>query len=106
MQAGWDGKYNSNELYFYCLDALPIFIAFCIYSLLHFGRYLQPAAPTASKADLTNTVRGCAPSSANNQELAGAASRIGTVKAILTLGQKKKQQPDSNGEVLRFQELV
>lgn len=40
----WDGKYNTHEVYFYCLDALPIFLAFCVYSLLHLGRYLPPVA--------------------------------------------------------------
>lgn len=38
----WSGKYNTHEVYFYCLDALPIFLAFCMYSLLHLGRYLPP----------------------------------------------------------------
>lgn len=37
---GWSGKYNSHEVYFYTLDALPIFLAFCVYSLLHMGRHL------------------------------------------------------------------
>ena len=53
MQVGWTGKYNTHEVYFYCLDTLPIFLAFCVYSLLHFGRYLDAALalqlPTTAK---------------------------------------------------------
>ena len=46
LQAGWEGKYNSDEVYFYTLDALPIFVAFCVYSLLHFGLYLPSSSTT------------------------------------------------------------
>lgn len=53
MQVGWGGYLNTHEKYFYCLDALPIFVAFCVYSALHFGRYLEvPMAlrlPTTAK---------------------------------------------------------
>lgn len=45
VQVGWGGYLNTHEKYFYCLDALPIFVAFCIYSVLHFGKYLD--APLA-----------------------------------------------------------
>lgn len=46
---GWEGKYNTHEVYFYCLDALPIFTAFVVYSLLHLGRYIRsPVLHTAS----------------------------------------------------------
>lgn len=46
---GWDGKYNVNEKYFYCLDALPIFLAFTTYSLLHLGKYVSvPLLPVHS----------------------------------------------------------
>ena len=52
-QVGWGGYLNTHEKYFYCLDALPIFIAFCVYSVLHFDRYLDaPLAlrlPTSAK---------------------------------------------------------
>ena len=40
IAVGWAGKYNTHEKYFYCLDALPIFLAFVVYSVLHLGRYL------------------------------------------------------------------
>ena len=66
MQVGWAGYLNTNEKYFYCLDALPIFIAFCIYSLLPFGKYLDaPLAlrlPTSAKevivTDSSSSMRG------------------------------------------------
>ncbi|KAL0055876.1 hypothetical protein WJX82_005320 [Trebouxia sp. C0006] len=45
IAVGWGGYLNTHEKYFYCLDALPIFVAFCIYSVLHFGKYLD--APLA-----------------------------------------------------------
>ena len=46
---GWDGKYNTREKYFYCLDALPIFLAFVVYSLLHLGKFLNvPLLPIRS----------------------------------------------------------
>ena len=45
MQVGWAGYLNATEKYFYCLDALPIFLAFCVYCLLPFGKYLD--APLA-----------------------------------------------------------
>ena len=45
VQVGWGGYLNTHEKYFYCLDALPIFVAFCIYSALHLGKYLD--APLA-----------------------------------------------------------
>lgn len=58
IAVGWAGYLNTHEKYFYCLDALPIFIAFCIYSLLPFGKYLDaPLAlrlPTSAKQVLVN----------------------------------------------------
>ena len=45
IQVGWAGYLNATEKYFYCLDALPIFLAFCVYCLLPFGKYLD--APLA-----------------------------------------------------------
>jgi len=49
IAVGWAGKYNTHEKYFYCLDALPIFAAFVVYSLLHLGRYL-PAVTSSGIA--------------------------------------------------------
>lgn len=53
IAVGWGGYLNTHEKYFYCLDALPIFVAFCVYSALHFGQYLEvPMAlrlPTTAK---------------------------------------------------------
>lgn len=37
----WTGYLMVHEVFFYCLDALPIFLAFCVYSALHFGKYLN-----------------------------------------------------------------
>ena len=58
VQVGWSGYLNTHEKYFYCLDALPIFVAFCIYSLLPFGKYLDaPLAlrlPTTAKEIIVN----------------------------------------------------
>lgn len=58
VQVGWGGYLNTREKYFYCLDALPIFVAFCIYSLLPFGKYLgAPLAlrlPTTAKEIIVN----------------------------------------------------
>ena len=48
LQAGWEGRYNSDEVYFYTLDALPIFVAFCVYSVLHFGLYLPSSSTTTT----------------------------------------------------------
>ena len=45
VQVGWSGYLNTHEKYFYCLDALPIFVAFCVYSVLHFGKYLDAPLP-------------------------------------------------------------
>lgn len=45
IAVGWAGYLNATEKYFYCLDALPIFLAFCVYCLLPFGKYLD--APLA-----------------------------------------------------------
>ena len=39
----WTGYLMVHEVFFYCLDALPIFLAFCVYSALHFGKYLNIA---------------------------------------------------------------
>ena len=44
MQVGWEGYLNTNEKYFYCLDALPIFTAFCVYSIFHFGYYMDESS--------------------------------------------------------------
>ena len=52
VQVGWSGYLNTHEKYFYCLDALPIFVAFCIYSVLHFGKYLD--APLALRLPETS----------------------------------------------------
>ena len=49
IAVGWAGKFNKHEKYFYCLDALPIFVAFVVYSLLHLGRYL-PAVTSSGAA--------------------------------------------------------
>ncbi len=66
MQVGWRGYLNTHEKYFYCLDALPIFVAFCIYSALPFGRYLDAPLtlrlPTTAKEaivvnDSSNSVK-------------------------------------------------
>ena len=51
---GWEGKYNTHEKYFYTLDALPIFAAFVVYSILHLGRYIR--TPVLQSAPLTSTV--------------------------------------------------
>ena len=56
MQVGWAGYLNATEKYFYCLDALPIFLAFCVYCLLPFGKYLD--APL--ELGLPTTVRDVA----------------------------------------------
>lgn len=49
MQVGWNGYLNVHEKYFYSLDAAPIFAAFCVYSGLHFGHYMEDT----SKLDST-----------------------------------------------------
>lgn len=41
IAVGWAGKFNTHEKYFYCLDALPIFIAFVIYAVLHLDQYIK-----------------------------------------------------------------
>lgn len=52
---GWDGRYNTQEKYFYCLDALPIFLAFVVYSVLHLGKYLNaPLLPIYSDSPSTD----------------------------------------------------
>lgn len=88
-QAGWEGKYNSDEVYFYTLDALPIFTAFCVYSLLHFGYYL----PSSS----TNTA-------ASTDQPSAAASPKGSMHSMSILG--KQRDTSRDGKLLRTQQLV
>ena len=92
VQVGWAGKYNTHEVYFYCLDALPIFIAFCIYSLLHFGKYLEPfGSNLRSDAMLNDSERGL-------QQPTGTTS---SGKTMLSRGQKDRaQKPSSNISVM------
>ena len=63
LQVGWDGYLNTNEKYFYTLDALPIFAAFCTYSVLHFGRYMPALqdGPTAGRTTcaVTSVLDSC-----------------------------------------------
>ena len=40
---GWAGYLNTHEVYFYTLDALPIFLAFLVFIALPYGRYLSDA---------------------------------------------------------------
>lgn len=87
MQVGWAGKYNTHEVYFYCLDALPIFIAFCIYSLLHFGRYLEPVGSNLPSDAISNEPE------TGSQRPTGTTS---SGKSMLPWGQKDRAQKPSN----------
>lgn len=107
MQAGWSGKYNTNEKYFYCLDALPIFSAFCVYSLLHFGQYLQTTDGTSTGAASTSknsAVVVVTDSSSSMSRPRKSSSRLDQVKSALTFG--LAQKTNTNTAHPRFSELV
>lgn len=92
MQVGWAGKYNTQEKYFYCLDALPIFLAFCAYSLLHFGRYLE--APLALQLPSNAREVVIDDSSKKTKQPKGTTS-FG--KSMLSWGRKDRTQHHANG---------
>lgn len=105
VQAGWSGKYNTNEKYFYCLDALPIFSAFCVYSLLHFGQYLQNTDETSTGAAKTSAVIVVTDSSSSmSRPRENSSSKMDQVKSALTFG--LAQKTNSNTAHPRFSELV
>lgn len=105
MQAGWSGKYNTNEKYFYCLDALPIFSAFCVYSLLNFGQYLQNTDETSTGAAKTSAVIVVTDSSSSmSRPRENSSSKMDQVKSALTFG--LAQKTNSNTAHPRFSELV
>ena len=91
MQVGWAGKFNTHEKYFYCLDALPIFLAFCVYSLLHFGRYLE--APLALRLPSNAREVVIKGSSKNSTQPKGTTS---SGKSMLAWGRKDKPQQQAS----------
>ncbi len=92
MQVGWSGYLNTNEKYFYCLDALPIFTAFCVYSLLHFGRYLQAHSALTSGAAKVSEVIVETDGSSRSRPSTATPSKLDRVKSALTFGRVKKSQ--------------
>ena len=105
MQAGWSGKYNTNEKYFYCLDALPIFSAFCVYSLLHFGQYLQNTGGASTGATETSAVVVVTDSSSSmSRPREKSSSQLDQVKSAFTFG--LSQKTNNNTAHPRFSELV
>ena len=104
MQAGWSGKYNTNEKYFYCLDALPIFSAFCVYSLLHFGQYLQNTDGTSTSAAKTSAVIVATDSSSSSRPREKFSSKLDQVKSAFTL--RIAHKTNSNTAHPRISELV
>ncbi len=105
MQAGWSGKYNTNEKYFYCLDALPIFSAFCVYSLLHFGQYLQKTDGTSTGAAKTSAAVVVTESSSSmSRPREKSSSKLDQVKSAFTFG--LAQKTNNNTTHPRFSELV
>ena len=83
VQVGWGGYLNTHEKYFYCLDALPILVAFCIYSLLPFGEYLDaPLAlrlPTTAKEiivkDSSSSMQAPVDTNASSKAMLGVGGR-------------------------------
>ncbi|DBA83221.1 TPA: hypothetical protein ACH3X2_006734 [Trebouxia sp. C0005] len=105
LAAGWSGKYNTNEKYFYCLDALPIFSAFCVYSLLHFGQYLQHTNGTPSGDASTSAVIVVTDSSSSmSRPREKSSSKLDQVKSALTFGPARKT--NTNTAYPRFSDLV
>jgi hypothetical protein len=41
LQAGWDGYIITHEVYFACLDGLPMIIALIAFNVFHPGRYIK-----------------------------------------------------------------
>lgn len=109
MQAGWSGRYNTNEKYFYCLDTLPIFSAFCVYSLLHFGQYLQNTDETTTDAakptDLTVVTDSSSNMSSNmSRPWEKSLSKVNQVKSARAFELAKNAE--SNHAHPTFIELV
>ncbi|DBA74093.1 TPA: hypothetical protein ACH3X1_010901 [Trebouxia sp. C0004] len=105
LAAGWSGKYNTNEKYFYCLDALPVFSAFCVYSFLHFGQYLQNTDGTstgAAKASVVAVVTDSSSSIGRPREK--PSSKMDQIKSALTFGLAQKS--NSNTAHPTMSELV
>lgn len=104
LAVGWEGKYNTNEVYFYTLDALPIFTAFCVYSIFHFGKYLQaPLALTSGAAKATDVVVTDS-SSSMSRPTRKLPSKMNQLKSAMTFGHKSKSHNTSGHPT--FSELV
>ena len=84
VQVGWGGYLNTHEKYFYCLDALPIFVAFCIYSVLHFGKYLD--APLALR--LPETTKRIIVNDSSSSVKAPAGTTASSKATVPSQGQK------------------
>ena len=93
LQAGWEGRYNSDEVYFYTLDALPIFVAFSVYSLFHFGLYL-PSSGTSTT------------SNHGEHQQPAAALHKSSMKTTSTSILGHTKDTSKTGRLLGMQELV